>query len=147
MPEPLPWGQAWPHEFWDAKHSYPPCCNPHQSYRDSHFNGSQIHLPKENPKLRLDFAMICYHMDDYEPFVSPQPSQDLSHPSPLISCSMRNTERTPTAGRDAATQPSPGPVSCGRIPSANYPNHSHPLQCRENNRSDSHTWKDVTAST
>lgn len=86
-------------------------------------------------------------MDDQEPFLSPQPSQDLSHPSPLIYCSTRNMEHIPAAGRDAATHPSPGPVSCGRIPSANYLNHPRPLRCRKNNRSDSHAWKDVTAST
>ena len=57
-PELPPWGRVWRHEFWDAKHSCPPWCNPHQGYEDCHFNGSQIHLRKENPKLRLAFAMM-----------------------------------------------------------------------------------------
>ena len=57
-PEPLPWGQGWHHEFWDAKHPHPPCFNPPQGYRDGHFSGSQIHLLKENPKLSLDFAVM-----------------------------------------------------------------------------------------
>lgn len=55
-PEPLPCGQVWHHEFWEAKHSCPPGCSPQKGYRDG-LNGPQIHLPKENPKLRLDFAM------------------------------------------------------------------------------------------
>lgn len=151
-PELLPWGQVWHQEFWDAKHRCPPCCNPHQGCT-SHFSRSPTLFLKENLKLGLDFATMRYHREDKELLLSLQPSQDLSHPPPLLYCSMRNRERIPTTGRDAATQHLPGPVSCGHILSTNYPNPALITQITptlsntgENNHSDSHTWKDVTAS-